>query len=713
MARGGKDFFDLDDALESRLVFETFGDQRYTQDSPIMPDVWMGFARCPRRPPDDLIDVLLTPLSGNSASQLATLLGDRLATFANEEQHETRLRGLPLSELVPALAAPSTGVDKRAEFDVAYSRSSVVARVTFRQLIRVIVPMTEWWFRLPAIAKNFEEFREKLSGLGDGDWTVARLIAASDLIVKRSTWDFIRFCALAGFIALKRKFEEEVEAAGDQRDVILEARKRELETLMDDLTRKDTSIRKVAKVIDAYGEIAKDILDYKESLPEGTGQPRIFMVTENRKATLSVAESRGTIKADAAHNLFKIDTSDFTWAVIDGGIDAQHPAFLDKGAVARLAAQRDAKAPAATPEEYLARRQADEKMAREDIPIRSLARFSRVRETYDFTYLRRLLSLKDLPPPDEKGLSPERAQFIRANFRSQLEALRVRTVLGREIDWDTVAPLIRVWHDDNYAKPEVGHGTHVAGILGGNWLANDNPEGIDLVGICPEISLYDLRVYKPGGTDEFTVQYALQFVEHLNRNRDQPRVHGVNLSLSMNHEVMSFACGRTPVCDECNALVGTGVVVVVAAGNDGYKTFKTDKGEYSGYHTTSITDPGNAEDVITVGATHRSHPHAYGVSYFSSRGPTGDGRRKPDLVAPGEKITAPILNCSVQRMDGTSMAAPHVSGAAALLMARHRELIRNPRRIKEILCRTATDLGRESHFQGAGMVDILRALQSV
>ena len=59
------------------------------------------------------------------------------------------------------------------------------------------------------------------------------------------------------------------------------------------------------------------------------------------------------------------------------------------------------------------------------------------------------------------------------------------------------------------------------------------------------------------------------------------------------------------------------------------------------------------------------------------------------------------------------MAAPHVSGAAALLMARHRELVGQPRRIKEILAKSATDLGREPHFQGAGMLDVLRALQSV
>ena len=124
-------------------------------------------------------------------------------------------------------------------------------------------------------------------------------------------------------------------------------------------------------------------------------------------------------------------------------------------------------------------------------------------------------------------------------------------------------------------------------------------------------------------------------------------------------------------------------------------------------------DPGNADGVITVGSTHRMMPHNYGVSYFSSRGPTGDGRTKPDLVAPGERIDSCSLNNYVETMDGTSMAAPHVSGAAALLMSRHRELIGQPRRIKEILCRTATDLGRERRFQGAGMVDVLRALQAV
>ena len=115
---------------------------------------------------------------------------------------------------------------------------------------------------------------------------------------------------------------------------------------------------------------------------------------------------------------------------------------------------------------------------------------------------------------------------------------------------------------------------------------------------------------------------------------------------------------------------------------------------------------------MTITTRHKSEPHAYGISYFSSRGPTADGRIKPDLVAPGERIVSCLPDEEKGPLDGTSQAAPHVSAAAAMLMARYPELNREPRRIKQILCESATDLGRERAFQGHGLLDILRALQS-
>src|SRR6185436_18461205 len=220
-------------------------------------------------------------------------------------------------------------------------------------------------------------------------------------------------------------------------------------------------------------------------------------------------------------------------------------------------------------------------------------------------------------------------------------------------------------------------------------------------GMCPDIQLYDFRIIGRDLEDgEFAIIAALQFIRYLNDRHNFITIHGANLSLSIAHHIQNFAYGRTPICDECERLIESGVVVVAAAGNHGYKSYETKEGAFESYAAFSITDPGNADSVITVGSTHRYWPHTYGVSFFSSRGPTGDGRLKPDLVAPGERIQGPLLNNGWGQLDGTSMAAPHVSGAAAMLMARYSELIGRPRRIKNIICESATDLRRERSFQG-------------
>lgn len=125
----------------------------------------------------------------------------------------------------------------------------------------------------------------------------------------------------------------------------------------------------------------------------------------------------------------------------------------------------------------------------------------------------------------------------------------------------------------------------------------------------------------------------------------------------------------------------------------------------------------------------------YGVSYFSSKGPTGDGRLKPDLVAPGERITSCGAGTRLQAAiaaagpeavppagqrfayymedSGTSMAAPHVSGAIAAFLSIRREFIGKPLDVKRIFTSTASPLGRERYFEGHGLVDLVRAIQSV
>jgi subtilisin family serine protease len=414
-------------------------------------------------------------------------------------------------------------------------------------------------------------------------------------------------------------------------------------------------------------------------------EPLVFLVSRNRPATTCLHRSVPAVKADAARSLFQINCSEITWAIVDSGVDARHPAF--------------------------GRRNADGSLKKLD-PKSDWSAASRVTATYDFTLIRRVLSTDD----DDVASLPPKLKSVFKRSPERRKEIRERLITGREIDWQLLLPFLQVAHDKDYPVPGHDHGTHVAGIMGADWRPSEDPAGqfeAPLQGVCPTINLIDVRILdEKGEGDEFSVMAGLQFLRYLNSHKDYMVVHGANLSLSIIHDVANYACGRTPVCEECERLIASGVIVVAAAGNDGFeREFVGSKG--GDYRSISITDPGNAASVITVGSTHRDMPHTYGVSYFSSRGPTGDGRIKPDLVAPGEKIDSTSPGTGLVRKDGTSMAAPHVSGAAALLIARHREFIGQPGRVKTVLCETATDLGRERYFQGCGMLDVLRALQNV
>jgi subtilisin family serine protease len=398
----------------------------------------------------------------------------------------------------------------------------------------------------------------------------------------------------------------------------------------------------------------------------------IFRIWPDFRVRGLITKSISTVKADAARNSFSAFGENILWAVMDSGIDANHPHFKKHKNL-------------------------------------------------------------DLAPPLKH---------------------RDFTVLREEDE----APLVDVF----------GHGTHVAGILAGEMTKRDGrilatakhrdengevtSDTFDLEsisGMAPKCKLLSLKVLSDNGEGQASnLIAAIEQIQEVNGNGRRIRIHGVNMSVGYDFEPEWFACGQSPLCVEVDRLVKSGVVVVVAAGNTGYGWAQSAfRGTISAGMDLTINDPGNAELAITVGSTHRESPHIYGVSYFSSKGPTGDGRPKPDLVAPGEKIIScassgrtnesesktavearsvetqtnstasagevPKICGQYKEDSGTSMAAPHVSGVIAAFLSVRREFIGQPEAVKKIFLSTATDLNRAPYFQGRGLVDLMRAIQSV
>jgi subtilisin family serine protease len=403
----------------------------------------------------------------------------------------------------------------------------------------------------------------------------------------------------------------------------------------------------------------------------------IFRIWPDFEISSRIDRSVATVKADAARRAYAASGRGITWAVLDSGIDETHEHFAQFNNVC-------------------------------DDDVKDLHR--------DFTV------------PDDADRGP---------------------VLGKALV-------------DDY-----GHGTHVAGIIAGGLAAlkpnakpanaapfciekvlDSNGDGqtvtsyetrdvadrTQLSGVAPACRLVSLKVLGPDGKGRASnVMRALHYIrEYVNADPKILRIQGVNISAGYEFNAEVFACGQSPLCVEVDRLVRAGVVVVVASGNTGYGQIMAQgrPGARAGL-TDTINDPGNAERAITVGATHRHMPHTYGVSYFSSKGPTADGRMKPDLVAPGERITSCATGSFLSQVStlvqganvpkrrayidysGTSMAAPHVSGAIAAFLSIRQEFIQRPDDVKRIFLDSATSLGRERYFEGHGLVDLMRAIQSV
>ena len=340
--------------------------------------------------------------------------------------------------------------------------------------------------------------------------------------------------------------------------------------------------------------------------------------------------------------------------------------------------------------------------------------------------------------------------FQSANTVQAGPALRAYNSSGRDICWAILDTGIRADHphferfknvvrqwDCAHAGPvrEVtpaqsatldgnGHGTHVAGIIAGDYEVNVNGQLTRFAGMAPETRLYGFKVLddQGNGQDSWIIK-ALDQVAELNEAAGRLLIHGVNLSLGGNFDPSVFGCGHTPLCEELRRLWGQGVIVCLAAGNEGYALLQASSGSLPANMDLSIGDPANLQEAIAVGSIHKTNPHTYGVSYFSSRGPTADGRKKPDLVAPGEGILSALHSWNTAQpapqrtaedlyieMSGTSMAAPHVSGIIAAFLGLRREFIGYPDRVKEILLHNCTDLARDPYIQGRGMPNLVKML---
>ena len=251
----------------------------------------------------------------------------------------------------------------------------------------------------------------------------------------------------------------------------------------------------------------------------------------------------------------------------------------------------------------------------------------------------------------------------------------------------------RVVHKRNYTKEDFGvraeddqsmlHGTHVAGIIAGN--------GGTYKGMAPKATIWSYKIYPSQKTESSEGFKGADAIEDAIKDG----AHIINCSWGVSGTARDGTCVW---CKTAERAAKLGVVLVKSAGN-------------SGPEQGSTTCPANAlGDVIVVGNSRRD---GSGVMERSSRGPTADNRIKPDILAPGEQITSTKAGGGYIKLSGTSMAAPHISGVAALMLERKRQL--KPWQIKKILMDSAKGLDSSQYgpnVQGKGLIDVVKAVQT-
>lgn len=237
--------------------------------------------------------------------------------------------------------------------------------------------------------------------------------------------------------------------------------------------------------------------------------------------------------------------------------------------------------------------------------------------------------------------------------------------------WDFV-------NDDADPFDDAGHGTHVAGIVAG--------QSETITGVAPEASLIAYKVLGANGSgSESNVIAAIERAADPNGDGNtSDHVDVANLSLG------GSGNPDDPASVAIDNATAAGVTFAIAAGNAG------------AFHR--IASPGTARSAITVGASDLNDK----ITSFSSRGPnTKNLAIKPDVVAPGLAILSSYPGNRYVTLSGTSMATPHVAGAAALLKSLHHDW--TPAQVKLALMNNATLVADDIMAGGAGRIDAYAA----
>ena len=239
-------------------------------------------------------------------------------------------------------------------------------------------------------------------------------------------------------------------------------------------------------------------------------------------------------------------------------------------------------------------------------------------------------------------------------------------------------------NNDTDPMDDYGHGTHCAGIICGN----GNSSNFQYIGVAPDAKFFAVKILNQNGEGTFDT-YLSGMEKAVDPNDDgDTSDHADIISLSFGTE----EAGRPDdqFCKVVDNIVKMGVIVVAAAGNRGPES-------------NTITSPGCALQSICVGSTDKVDV----VAPSSSRGPVewgGNYLVKPDILAPGINIISTKNGGGYIVKSGTSMAVPHVAGAAALILQANPDY--TPEKVKQILKENAKNLKYDPNIQGSGRVDV-------